>query len=316
MSTPQLHYFRAVPRDWANCPPLASSFQSFETMLFMLALHRHPAAVIACQSAIESALKAHLRAKPRAQINVASSVTALANQAYRRLGEFPAPRILDLTNLRNDFIHFGFNPEDDRRAITQILKTGLPLLLAIYADLFDIFLDARAIRPDLRDITSLTTSERDRVALVPEFGDQVRHALDVFALVKDQPHIDPTYCIHALAYLVGRSVTANFMSSAERDLAFGDKRADRAFEIEEGKRCRLEGIFSESWRFNCPICAEGASGFVCEVVEESDSRHGYSVRRGACPSCGFSISPDHHHLADVLLAAQLPAAVIAISSRQ
>jgi hypothetical protein len=285
-------------------------------MLFMLSLRRHPAAVISCQSAIESALKAHLRAKPGALVNVASAITGLAGQGKPRLVEFSTFRVLGFTNLRNDFAHYGYSPKDDSRAISQLLGTGLPLLLALYADLFDLFLDARAVRPEAQSFESLTDVERDKVGLIPEIGDHVRHALDVYALVKDQPGLDVTYCIHALAYQVGRSVSANFMSAAECDLAFGDRRFDRSFDAEETERKRLESLFTDSWRFDCPICQEGVSGFVCEIVERPDVPHRFSVPRGACPSCGFSIPASYTHLADVLLAKQVTAAAAAMAARQ
>ena len=263
------------------------------------------------QSAIESALRPSAREAAAHQRAIRHHLAA----QEAAIGRFSTFRVLGFTKLRNDFTHFGYSPKDDNRAVSQLLGTGLPLLFALYADLFDLFLDARAIRPDALSLASLTAAERDKVGLIPEFGDEVRHALDVFALVKDQPGFDLTYCIHALAHHVGRSVTANFMSAAECDLAFGDRRFDRACDSEEKERQQLESLFADSWRFDCPICQEGVSGFVGEIVDRPEVPHGFSVRRGACPSCGFIIPASYTNLTDVVLANQFSAATAAMAAR-
>src|SRR4029434_10175551 len=55
---PRFHLFRLPPADLRARPPLASSLQSFESSLFLVALRRYPHALTACVFASESALKA------------------------------------------------------------------------------------------------------------------------------------------------------------------------------------------------------------------------------------------------------------------
>jgi len=55
---PTLLFFRHRPADWATRDYIASSMQSLETSLFLIASRRYPHALLVCASAIESALKA------------------------------------------------------------------------------------------------------------------------------------------------------------------------------------------------------------------------------------------------------------------
>ena len=49
---PTFWFFRETPRAMLDHPPLASSLQSFETALFLIALRRFPGALRACAAAV------------------------------------------------------------------------------------------------------------------------------------------------------------------------------------------------------------------------------------------------------------------------
>ena len=59
--SPILHFFGATLHDMLGQPPLASSLQSFETCLFLIALERFPSALVSCATAWESAIKSKLK---------------------------------------------------------------------------------------------------------------------------------------------------------------------------------------------------------------------------------------------------------------
>jgi hypothetical protein len=59
----QLHFFRSTPAEFMTRVSVASSLQSFETCLFLIALERYPHAFVACVFSIESALAAALPQK-------------------------------------------------------------------------------------------------------------------------------------------------------------------------------------------------------------------------------------------------------------
>jgi hypothetical protein len=105
-------FFRSPPKDLASRPPLASSLQSLESSFLFLALGRYPHALVACASAIESAMKAAFAMGPEDRDNLARLIDQ-ARSGYRGLQLFPKSELDDFRNTRNRIVHFGFSPQDD-----------------------------------------------------------------------------------------------------------------------------------------------------------------------------------------------------------
>src|SRR5437868_2290869 len=110
---PELHFFRRTPANLFARPPLASSFQSFESCLLFIGLGRYPHAFAACALAIESGIKAAFAVPPEGG-DTFQNLLARARDEQPSLRIFPQENIDSLRKTRNRIIHYGFSPKDDR----------------------------------------------------------------------------------------------------------------------------------------------------------------------------------------------------------
>ena len=118
---PELHFFRGTPADLLARPPLASSLQSFESCLFLIALKRYPHAFTACAFAIESAIKAAFGIPSSGGDNL-QRLLERARERLPRLRDFPQHDVDHLRQSRNRIIHYGFSLKDDQPAASLLLR--------------------------------------------------------------------------------------------------------------------------------------------------------------------------------------------------
>lgn len=132
---PSLELFRRAPADLRSQPPLASSLQSFESCLFLLALGRYPHAFVACVFAIEGALKAGLRIPANDRVKL-HELLERAGKEVPFIAEIPGEQRHRLGATRNTIVHYGFSPKDDEVTTMILLDTAVPLLAAAYEKFF------------------------------------------------------------------------------------------------------------------------------------------------------------------------------------
>ena len=137
---PRFHLFRLPPADLRARPPLASSMQSFESSLFLVALRRYPHALTACVFAIESALKAAFN-EPSARKDGLQELLTRARRQAATIAAFSIDDLDSMRDTRNRIVHSGFSPKADGLAATLLLRPAIPLLRACYDGLLSFSLD-------------------------------------------------------------------------------------------------------------------------------------------------------------------------------
>jgi hypothetical protein len=103
----------------------ASALQSFENSIFLIGLGRFPAALTACATAVESTIRAIRGYKATSPDDGLKATMDFAIQRKPRLN---MPNLLQFRTARNEFIHHGYSPEDDERAVSLLFGVGYPFL--------------------------------------------------------------------------------------------------------------------------------------------------------------------------------------------
>jgi hypothetical protein len=279
---PELQMYRRTPEELLLRPPLASSLQSFESSVELIALGRFPHAFTSCAFAIESALKAAYRLAPGG----GEGLQTLLDRARRDLPDiarFREPDIDNLRRTRNRIVHYGFSPKDDRITATILLDCAIPLLASAYGGFFKF---------DLYD------------GLIWEFGIQLRHALAVYDRFRTQPDLDPSHCLVVFAHQVRWSMKGWFMADWEQEAADEAESGMLKFELVERKRAKVESALDPAWWFDCPVCS-GIRSFVCQLVDSALDSRTISLSRGICLDCGLVIPSGTPWLADVVCQKQI-----------
>jgi hypothetical protein len=277
VDAPRLYFFRHTPKDLLARPPLASSLQSFESCLFLIALERYPHAFTACVFSIESALKAAF-AQPSKGGDSLQKLLEKARDQSSSLGTFSKDGLDGMRQTRNRIVHYGFNLKDDRHTTTLLLSTGIPFLRACYESFFDFVLDD---------------------ALLIEFGNQLRIAGEVFEKFKLRSDLNPVYCLHVLGHLLRWSVKDSLISHWEAEAVRTADEDGAKIETIFGQKEKVERLLDPSWAFDCPICG-GLETFVCELVNDDLDKKQISLLRAVCVECGLNVPRGCPFLADAL----------------
>lgn len=296
-----LNFFRVPPPGLTEKPPLASSLQSFETCLMLVGLRRYPAALVACGTAWESAIKAKLGIGPedttaiwQLQERIRSAFAALVSVSDEDEREF--------RKTRNQIVHFGYAPKDDELCASLLLKTGFPYLKVLYKELFGFYLDWREILPEREQLSALTSSESAKASLIPPLTEHLRNALRAYEHVKAKPAVEKVHCIAALSHYVLTSLQASTMSRSElATLAV----SGQTWEAEDEVTRKLDEHFRPSEHFTCPVCRSGT--LVAELDEHDLGEATVTVRRCECVECGFRMDSSGSYLTNMLLADQVVA---------
>jgi hypothetical protein len=279
---PEFKMFRNTPKDVYMSPPLASSLQSFESSVELIALARYPHAFTTIVFAIESALKAGYKIGSRGGVPFRKLLENARND-LPEVAQHSEHGTTDLRQTRNRIVHYGYSPKDDRITATILLEYGIPLLASIYAGFFKF---------DLYD------------GLIVEFGEQLMHALEVYDRFRGQEDIDPSLCFLAFAHQVRWSMKARFMAGWEIDVADRADVSSLKFEIVQVNRTSIENALDPSYEFDCPVCS-GINSFICQLESAALDSKLISLSRCVCIDCGLSIPRDARGLADTVLSKQV-----------
>ena len=302
---PTLEFFRETPADLESHPPLGSSLQTLETCFLLIALQRYPHALVACASAIESAIKAALPVPAGDLIKFGELVEKIGNR-HRNLHFSLNTRLDEFRRARNQIAHYGFSPDDGSRSVDLLLSVGLPYLQKCYCELFSGFcLDWRDVRPGVEEFEDLTPDERAKAGLIPYLADHLRIASDVFRRARELVGIDLTYCFIAFGHKIRSRFKDRFTSSSEQaglEMLFSE---GSLFEREE---CEIEAAKREfkdvCWSFSCPVCG-GPEVFIAELNESRLGSGHVKCSRAICIYCGLAVPKNAPYLTDHLVKEQV-----------
>jgi hypothetical protein len=135
-TSPTFVFFRTSPDNLMSRPPLCSSLQNLESCFFLIALNRYPQALIACASAIESCLRAAFNIRPEENRKLVDLLKDAKNYS-QKLKNFSQVKLDNFRKTRNNFVHFGFSPDDDNKAARLLLDSGFIFLNLCYEEFFN-----------------------------------------------------------------------------------------------------------------------------------------------------------------------------------
>lgn len=268
-------------------PPLASSLQSFETCLILIALERFPSALGACATAIESAIKANLNTPPESEIRLWQLIQDI-RQISSNLRLFDQSKLDDLRETRNRVTHYGYTPKDDEVCAVQLLKTGLPFLEECYRELFSFELTSRS-------------GGAGKSALESKLARQYSLCRELYLRARELKGISYRYCFSPLAYYIRLVLKRLTMPVAEANMLEIDAEAGVKYEHEEREKRRIQKqLKGEVEEFDCPIC-DGQSTMLAQFDDAELLNKRISVRWCYCVSCGMLVREGERYLADHLL---------------
>lgn len=261
---PQLHFFRATPKELTSRPPLASSLQSVESSFIFISHARFPHALVTCASAIESSIKAALRIPPTKK-RTATWLYEKAAERWGSLESFDDRDLRQFRDTRNDIVHYGFSPRDDEKAAVLLLNIGFPFFEACNREFFG------------RGLVD---------SLAFDYGENLRVALSTYQKAKDRPNLQFARCFDAFAHLLRWSLRESLMPDWERNAVARAKSYGAPFESSEASKRKLDRIFGATWAFDCPICDE-VNTFVCELDPDRLEEHTIRLERALCTNCNL-----------------------------
>ncbi|MGE3277635.1 MAG: hypothetical protein AB7O67_21175 [Vicinamibacterales bacterium] len=270
--------FRSRPAHLAGRPPLASSLQSFESCLLLIALQRFPHALTTCASAIESALTAGCA---HGQGSGLQQLFAQAQKEFPGLSVVPQAHLDGFRKLRNRIVHEGFHTGDDSVAASALLHTGFPVLASVYEVAFSF---------DLRE------------ALVPPFGAQFATAIEVFR----RPEADPVRTLGALGHLTRWSLRESMMSPWELEVLDPTESYDLELDATHRLRERAARNLEPACCLDCPIC-NGSETLVCKLDEELLELRRIEIEACFCAACGLRLSADGRPILNAICKEELDA---------
>ena len=268
---PPLHFFRSTPAGLKVNSALASSLQSFESCLFLIALERYPHAFVNGVFSAEIVAKAALAGLPQQQKNIQKTIL---KQAKKELKYDAGLRT------RNRIVHEGFTRDDDKLATRLLIETVLPYLGDCYQRLFDFSL---------------------LEGLLKEYAEQLRIASQVVRGLKATDNVNITLCLRPLGHLIRWQLRNSFMSQAEIELA-GNYTEHLDVVIKRVEQ--LKRIYEPWWVFKCPVCKE-VECFVAQLDDKALDRKAVSLLKGRCAECELVIPSGCPGLADSLCRDQI-----------
>lgn len=274
---PTLLFFRSIPQDLLNRPPLASSLQSFESCLLLVALQRYSDAFTACVFAIESGLKSAFGYSREDRRSLERLIDDSRNRSDA-LRAFSIESLNEMRRARNDFVHYGYTSKDEIRSARLLLQTSLPFLQATYSSLLGFTLDE---------------------ALLPEFAQQVSLASRLYRDDPDAERSRPTSFLAGLSHLVRWSVKDSLSASWELHAADSADRCGDKFDVVQGRKRKAEAQLEPCWSFDCPVCG-GIETFVCQLDDSELERRQLRILRGVCAECELVAPLDAPGLAHCL----------------
>jgi hypothetical protein len=280
--TARLELFVSRPVSFSTSPPLASSLQSFETTLFLIALSRYPSALVSCSLALESAFKAILQMPPAREITFPALLREV-RQKYRAVQNYDFD---EFRETRNRIAHYGYSPADDPLSARLLLRLGIPLLQRCYREWFDVFVDWQEKHPQHQSMGKNSDRRILPLMMRKDVADSLRIALRTHRRAETVQISDFRYCflplIHALRWVLFEKHSTPYCSAAfDRLLDTGE-----FVDVEEQLLCKAEEEFGSNWVvFSCGACS---SGDMLAQLDDAAARQGrVRVTRLRCALCGF-----------------------------
>jgi hypothetical protein len=285
---PTLLFFRNTPKDLLSHPPLASSLQNLKTSFLLLAMGRYPSALIACASAVESAVQATF---PNLRRKRFQELLEHANSGFHIGLRFHTNDLDQFRQKRNHIIHFGFSHSDDEESAALLLDTGYRLIEQCYEKYFDFPLKRKGIYFG---------------GLLPNFDRHLEVAQIVYQRTRHIRNVEAAWCFIPLAQEMRWRIRDSMLSNWEAEVLQDEEEGfERRFEFQEReKRNLLQDTFEVSWEFDCPIC-DYPDALVCELESQALEKRQIRLNRAVCVSCGLAIPNNCPTLADELCADQL-----------
>lgn len=137
---PTLTYFYAVDREDLKNEALASSLQSIETALILIAMDKWPTVITLLWEASEKLLKTIVGKK-----NADEQKERQENSAQKLINRYASAHRLPFTQKqrlekfrdeRNEISHHGYSPNDDIRIVKIVFEDAIPLLDDIFKVIF------------------------------------------------------------------------------------------------------------------------------------------------------------------------------------
>lgn len=308
-SAPDLILFRNPPAGWLERPPLPGSLQAFETSLIAVALGRYHTALVLCVSAIEAALKAHLRLplptveRPNVPDRYLPSLWEEVAARHPQVASFSRAQIEQLKNKRNRMAHYGHAPADNPACAELLLDVGYPLFTAVLADCFDFHLDWRALKPNAADLVTLSEEERKSCGFHPEVALNWRKTFEVRR--HRQNLVPPAeLCFLGLVHYIRRYIQPTFTSSVENAVWNDAEEHGHDLAHLERRLSQLERQFPNYWLTNCPFC--GGLETLALDLEFPNTGFNVGVKRAMCVRCDLFV-PESGPLGSILFAEALAA---------
>jgi len=297
---PEFSLLRTVPSDLQERPPLASSLQSFESSLYLIALGLYPTALIACVTAWEGALKAAFKIEDDDRI----SSHKLLKKAD---AEIPASALWNsdentaFQKKRNQIIHYGFMPRDTELCAELLLRTGFRTLMTLYEHFFGFRLMWQQVDVRSEGLLALSAEDAATVGLVPQIGDLLWLGLTSYAREHAERKIDPKIYFSPLATCLQNGLKRGWASESE--ITAGEK-SDEAGMLWEAQDATKEEVIRHfrdpSKALNCPLCG-GVETAMVELDADAIEEGRLEVRRCFCVGCNWSVGSDAGFLAHDLL---------------
>jgi hypothetical protein len=276
---PTFIFFRRHPESNQDCLALASSMQSFDSVLLLIGLMRYPHALCTCAAAIESAIKSSPIGVALGRSNGLKQLLEVARRESPELAIFPEDRLAEFRNARNRITHDGFSPKDDQQSVGLLLEVGFPFLALCFQHLYSF---------DLSD------------AILQEYVHQLRIGASVFQRAKDISGLDQSYCLKSLVHLIRWNLKDNFSAGWEVDALINSEEIGISFDLKYKQRQKLEYAFGASWIFDCPLC-DDPDAVVCELDEAKLDIGNIIPQRMVCTNCNFTVGKTQPFLSEALL---------------
>ena len=301
---PEFSFFRALPSDLQDRPPLASSLQSFESSLYLVALGRYPTALVACATAWEGALKAAFKIEDGDKISSSRLLERADDEIPGRFSWNPGENEI-FRKKRNKIAHYGYMPRDKGLCAELLLRTGFRALISLYEHFFGFRLMWQQVDAQSNGILALSAEEAATVGLVPQIGDLLWLGLSTYAREHAERKIDPTIYFSPLATCLQNGLKRGWASAPEITASEKADETGMLWEAQNAMKNRVIRQFQDLSRaLDCPLC-DGVETAMVELDQEGIEEGRLEVRRCFCVGCNWSVGPDAGFLAHELLKDQL-----------
>jgi hypothetical protein len=305
MTEPEFRFLRATPPKLVDNPPLASSLQAFETSLELIALHRFPAALIACVNAWESALKAAFEIEEAPHTPSLRKLLERPETAILRSASWNTERNLKLIEKRNQITHYGYTPKDSSICTTLLLETAYPGLACVYEHFFDFRLMWQQLGDSQHTFGSFCSSDMNKVGLVPQWGDLLWLAMNQFQQHQAAHNLAPAWYFHPLASALRLGFQKSWTSPAENEALVLAESDGILYEQQEQVRSQVVRQMSDcQTTLFCPIC-DAADTFLIEFDEDALDDGPMTTKWCFCVACHFSLPSAAGFLIPALLTEDL-----------